>query len=171
MIFLTLTQRLKVEDWCLEEGHSTPVLERTKPFYPSCIIPSWAQLRGRVHPPDCRLSLWPLALAGAPACGIWVGEHWFQLKKISEILATTWQLSNQLGLSGLQPAAACSQLLTGIDGADGVNHHPRDFFYFLCFALLGFNPMAHSVQMASDPEIPLPGGISKWFAKDKITST
>lgn len=130
MIFLTLTQRLKVEDWCLEEGHSTPVLERTKPFYPSCIIPSWAQLRGRVHPPDCRLSLWPLALAGAPACGIWVGEHWFQLKKISEILATTWQLSNQLGLSGLQPAAACSQLLTGIDGADGVNHHPRDFFFF-----------------------------------------
>lgn len=75
--------------------------------------------------------------------------------------------TNQLGsLSGLQPTAACSLLLTGIDRADGANHHLRDFF--CCVAWF---PMEIPVLPASDPETPLPGGISKCLAEDEITST
>lgn len=172
-----LTQRSKVRVWsCLTQGHLSRFLEGIEPFHPSCVISSWAQLRGGVHPPDCGSFSWPSASrwCSSPAGWELVSSASFQ----KHLRDSNWQPSNQpTGQLVWPPAHCCLFTAANVYRRNwwGRSSSERDFFFFVFLAvLLGFysqGALSIPVMAASVPETAVPGGISKCLAEDEITST
>lgn len=120
------------------------VLEGIEPFHPSCVISSWAQLRGGVHPPDCGSFSWPSASrwCSSPAGWELVSSAFFQ----KHLRDSNWQPSNQpTGQLVWPPAHCCLFTAANVYRRNwwGRSSSERDFFFlFSLLCCLVFTPKA-----------------------------
>lgn len=128
-----LTQRSKVRVWsCLAQGHLSRFWRGLNPSIPPVLSPLEPSSEAEFILQTAGHSHGPQPLVGAPALQ---DESWWaplSFRSISGIQTGNRPTSQPGSLSGLQPTAAYSLLLTCIDGTDGADHHLREISFF-CF--------------------------------------